>query len=37
MLTVKLPDDIYLAVQRLAEKLPTLPLEEVERRLGLAD
>lgn len=26
-----------LAVERLAEKLPTVPLEEVERRLGLAD
>lgn len=27
----------YLAVQCLEERLPTVPLEEVERRLGLAD
>jgi RHH-type rel operon transcriptional repressor/antitoxin RelB len=30
-------EDYYLAVQRLEERLPTIPLEEVERRLGLAD
>lgn len=30
-------EDYYLAVQRLEERLPTVPLEEVERRLGLAD
>ena len=30
-------EDYHLAVERLAEKLPTVPLEEVERRLGLAD
>lgn len=30
-------EDYYLAAQRLAERLPTIPLEEVERRLGLAD
>ena len=30
-------EDYYLAVQRLEERLPTMPLEEVERRLGLAD
>ena len=30
-------EDYRLAVERLAEKLPTVPLEEVERRLGLAD
>ena len=30
-------EDYYLAVQRLEEGLPGLPLEEVERRLGLAD
>jgi RHH-type rel operon transcriptional repressor/antitoxin RelB len=30
-------EDYYLAVQRLEENLPTIPLEEVERRLGLAD
>lgn len=27
-------EDYYLAAQRLAERLPTIPLEEVERRLG---
>jgi len=30
-------EDYYLAVQRLEENLPGIPLEEVERRLGLAD
>jgi len=30
-------EDYYLAVQRLEENLPSIPLEEVERRLGLAD
>lgn len=30
-------EDYYLAVQRLEERLPAVPLEEVERRLGLAD
>lgn len=30
-------EDYFLAAQRLSEKLPTIPLEEVERRLGLAD
>lgn len=30
-------EDYYLAVQRLEENLPGVPLEEVERRLGLAD
>ena len=30
-------EDYYLAAQRLEERLPTMPLEEVERRLGLAD
>ncbi len=30
-------EDYYLAVQRLEERLPTISLEEVERRLGLAD
>lgn len=30
-------EDYYLAVQRLEERLPTVPLEEVEWRLGLAD
>ena len=26
-------EDYYVAVQRLEERLPTIPLEEVERRL----
>ena len=30
-------EDYYLAVQRLEKNLPGIPLEEVERRLGLAD
>ena len=30
-------EDYYLAVRRLEERLPTLSLEEMERRLGLAD
>jgi RHH-type rel operon transcriptional repressor/antitoxin RelB len=30
-------EDYYLAVQRLEEKLPTVALDEAERRLGLAD
>jgi len=30
-------EDYYLAVQRLEDGLPGVPLEEVERRLGLAD
>lgn len=30
-------EDYYLAVQRIEENLPGVPLEEVERRLGLAD
>ena len=30
-------EDYYRAMQRLEERLPTVPLEEVERRLGLAD
>ena len=30
-------EDYYLTVQRLEENLPGIPLEEVERRLGLAD
>jgi RHH-type rel operon transcriptional repressor/antitoxin RelB len=30
-------EDYYLAAQRLEERLPTVPLEEAERRLGLAD
>lgn len=30
-------EDYHLAAQRLEERLPTVPLEEVERRLGLAD
>jgi RHH-type rel operon transcriptional repressor/antitoxin RelB len=30
-------EDYYLAVQRLEENLPGVPLDEVERRLGLAD
>lgn len=28
-------EDHYLAVQRLEENLPGIPLDEVERRLGL--
>jgi RHH-type rel operon transcriptional repressor/antitoxin RelB len=30
-------EDYYLAVQRIEENLSTVSLEEVERRLGLAD
>ncbi len=30
-------EDSYLAVQRLEEDLPGVPLQEVERRLGLED
>lgn len=30
-------EDYYLAVRRIEENLPGIPLEEVERRLGLAD
>lgn len=30
-------EDYYLAVQRIEENLPGIPLDEVERRLGLAD
>ncbi len=30
-------EDYYLAVQRLEENIPGIPLEEVERRLGLGD
>jgi RHH-type rel operon transcriptional repressor/antitoxin RelB len=30
-------EDYYLAVQRLEENLPGVPLQEVERRLGLED
>jgi len=30
-------EEYYLAVRRLEENLPGIPLEEVERRLGLAD
>lgn len=30
-------EDYYLAVARLEENLPAIPLEEVERQLGLAD
>jgi RHH-type rel operon transcriptional repressor/antitoxin RelB len=30
-------EDFFLATQRLEENLPGIPLEEVERRLGLAD
>ena len=30
-------EDYYLAVSRLEENLPTIPLEEVERQLGLED
>lgn len=30
-------EDHYLAIQRLEENLPGIPLKEVERRLGLAD
>lgn len=30
-------EDYYLAVKRLEENLPGVPLEEVERRLGLED
>jgi RHH-type rel operon transcriptional repressor/antitoxin RelB len=30
-------EDYYLAVRRIEEHLPGVPLEEVERRLGLGD
>jgi RHH-type rel operon transcriptional repressor/antitoxin RelB len=30
-------EDYFLAVQRLEENLPGVPLQEVERRLGLED
>jgi RHH-type rel operon transcriptional repressor/antitoxin RelB len=30
-------EDYYLAVSRLEGNLPDVPLEEMERRLGLAD
>ena len=30
-------EDYYLAVARLEENLPSIPLEEVERQLGLDD
>ncbi|AWR87708.1 type II toxin-antitoxin system RelB family antitoxin [Meiothermus taiwanensis] len=30
-------EDYYLAVERLEQKLPGIPLDEVERRLGLQD
>jgi RHH-type rel operon transcriptional repressor/antitoxin RelB len=30
-------EDYYLAAKRLEENLPGIPLQEVERRLGLAD
>lgn len=30
-------EDYYLAVQRLEENLPGVPLQEVARRLGLED
>lgn len=30
-------EDYYLAVARLEENLPTMPLDEVEQQLGLAD
>ncbi len=30
-------EDYYLAVQRLEQNLPGIPLEEVERRLALDD
>jgi RHH-type transcriptional regulator, rel operon repressor / antitoxin RelB len=30
-------EDYYLAAQRLEENLPGIPLQEVERRLGLED
>lgn len=30
-------EDYYLAVARLEENLPGIPLDEVERQLGLAD
>ncbi len=30
-------EDYHLAAQRLEENLPSVPLEEVERRLGLED
>lgn len=30
-------EDYYLAVQRIEENLSGIPLDEVERRLGLAD
>ena len=30
-------EDYYLAAKRLEENLPGIPLQEVERRIGLAD
>jgi RHH-type rel operon transcriptional repressor/antitoxin RelB len=30
-------EDYYLAVERLEENLPSIPLDEVERQLGLDD
>ncbi len=30
-------EDYYLALERLEQKLPGIPLDEVERRLGLQD
>ena len=30
-------EDYYVAVARLEENLPAIPLEDVERQLGLAD
>jgi len=30
-------EDYYLAVSRIEENLPSIPLEEVERQLGLED
>jgi RHH-type rel operon transcriptional repressor/antitoxin RelB len=30
-------EDYYLAVERLQRNLPSIPLDEVERRLGLQD
>lgn len=30
-------EDYYLAVERLEQNLPGIPLDEVERRLGLQD
>jgi len=30
-------EDYYLAVERIEENLPSIPLDEVERQLGLDD